>query len=285
VPAQATVPAQAIVPAQAGGPFTLPRRPRRRLARRLSERLAERRPRLWSVYQELKGKARTDLENYYSCDVARDLLLSIAAASVMANTSIDQDFQDWYQDDVRSSGTADFFDAWDTLGDGRIVVPVYVGIGILGKAYDETPCGHLFGEWGLRTGRGYLVGAPPMVFLQFCLGASRPGESDKYESRWKPFDDGNSVCGHGFISAVPFITAAKMTDRPLLKGAFYLGSTVGSWARIDRDAHYLSQVCLGWWMAYLACDVVAETDRQDQQLTLTPVITPEMSGVGALYEW
>jgi hypothetical protein len=248
---------------------------------RLAQPLAERHPRFRAYGQAV----RADHRNYYSWPFARHLLLGIAAGSVLANTSLDQDFQDWYQDDVKSSGTYKFARAWEAFGEGEIIVPAVVGLGLLGKMCEDTPEGSLVGQFGCRAGRSWLVGAPPMVFMQYTLGASRPGESPRYQSRWKPFDDGNSIAGHGFIAAVPFITAAQMTDRPLLKGGLYFCSTVGCWSRIDTDSHYLSQAWLGWWMAYLACCAVNKTNEDYQGLTFMPITTPEMVGAGAVYEW
>jgi hypothetical protein len=119
--------------------------------------------------------------------------------------------------------------------------------------------------------------------MQATLGASRPGETD-HESRWKPFDDTNAVSGHAFVGAVPFITAAKMTENPFVKGSLYFCSTLTAWSRVNDDRHYLSQACLGWWMAYLACDAVQATESSnDERLTLVPVNSPEMVGIGMVF--
>jgi hypothetical protein len=234
--------------------------------------------------QETRCKVWTDLENYYCWDVTADLLLGIAAASLLANTSLDQDFRDWYQDDVKSESTDDFADFCRTFGEGQIFIPAYAGLALVGGLCDHTPLGNAVGEFGARSTRAYLVGSPPMLFMQACLGGSRPGER-WYESRWRPFEDTNGVSGHAFVAAVPFITAAKMTDSRLLKTGLYVCSTFTAWSRVDHDRHYLSQACLGWWMAYLACRAVDNTERQFEHLTLTPITTPEMVGVGAIYEW
>lgn len=249
----------------------------------LADPMASRPPRLWLEYQEAKCRIWTDYENYYCWDVARDLLLATAAASVLANTSMDQEFQDWYQDDVKSQDTENLCDVWKCFGDGFYFIPAVVGLAVLGRMYDHTPCGSVVGEFACRTTRGYIVGGPPTIFMQYCLGGSRPGETSA-DSRWKPFDDNNAVSGHAFVGAVPFITAAKMTDRPCLKAGLYLCSTLTAWSRIDHDRHYLSQACLGWWMAYLACSAVDETEKDYEYLTFTPVTTPEMVGVGVIYE-
>jgi len=258
-------------------------RPRRRLGRRLADRLARRRPAIYSTFRELFGKIPGDCENYYAWDSTADLLLGLAGASVLANTSLDQDFQDWYQGDVWSEGTDDFAKVWRRCGDGRYIVPAFGFMAVIGRKYDHTPCGSVLGELGFRTERAYLVGTPSMLFLQYCLGAARPGES-RYESRWTPFEECHGVSGHAFIGAVPLITAAQMTENPWLKTGFYACSLLPTWCRLDQNSHYLSQCWLGWWMAYLACRAVSNTDRQFDQLAFAPVATPDLVGIGAVYE-
>ncbi len=224
----------------------------------------------------------TDHQNFYSWMTTRDLLLGIGAGSLLANTSMDVDFQDWYQDDVRSSGTDDFAVFSKTFGDGQYVIPAIVGMAVVGSMFDDAPCGSLVGEFGCRATRSYLVGAPPTLLLQFGLGASRPGETS-HGSLWTPFEDVNAVSGHAFGGAVPFITAARMTDNRCLKGGLYLCSTFTAWSRVNDDRHYLSQACLGWWIAYLACRAVDETEIEDKNLTVTPIASDDMVGIGAVY--
>jgi hypothetical protein len=254
-----------------------------RLRRRLAERLARRRPRLWSTLREFRCKGCADFQHYYGWQSTADLLLGIAGASVLANTSLDQDFQDWYRDEVQSEGTEDFAEAWRHSGDGRYIVPAFGLMVFVGRVCDHTRCGNVMYELGLRTERAYLVGTPSLLFFQFCLGGARPYES-KYESRWRPFEECHGVSGHAFIGAVPLITAAKMTDDPFLKAVLYACSILPAWARIEHGGHYLSQSWLGWWTAYLACRAVDNTEQQYEHLTLTPVATPEMVGIGVVYE-
>ena len=235
--------------------------------------------RLQSRFHVLSYNIRTDHEHYYSWITMRDLLLGVAAGAALANTSLDEDFQDWYQDDLRSSGTDDFTSFWKPFGEGQIFIPAFAGLAVVGGMFEEPPLIGLTGEFGDRVTRSYLVGSPPVVFMQYCLGASRPGEAG-VGSAWKPFDDGDAVSGHAFIGAVPFITAAKMTENPWAKSALYICSGFTAWSRVNDDAHYLSQACLGWWMAYLACRAVEETEQEDRYFTFTPMLAPEMAGIG-----
>ena len=235
-----------------------------------------------SFCRENACKLWTDHGNFYSWVTIRDLLLGMGAGGILANTSLDGDFQDWYQDDVRSLGTDDFAAFSKTFGDGQFVIPAVAGLALMGALCDYTPCGDLVEDFGCRSTRAYLVGAPPTLLLQFGLGASRPGETS-HGSQWRPLDDVNSVSGHAFVGAVPFITAAKMTENRCLKGGLYLCSTFTAWSRVNDDRHYLSQACLGWWIAYLACRAVDDTEFEDEHLTLSPIVSPDMVGIGAVY--
>ena len=235
-----------------------------------------------SLCRENARRLRTDQGNFYSWVTMRDLLLGIGAGSILANTSLDDGFQDWYQDDVRSSGTDDFAVFSKTFGEGQFIIPAVAGLAVMGAMCDHTHCGDLTKDFGCRSTRAYLVGAPPMLLLQFTLGGSRPGEAS-YGSRWQPFEDVNSVSGHAFVGAVPFISAAKMTENRFLKGGLYLCSTFTAWSRVNDDNHYLSQACLGWWIAYLACRAVDDTEVNDEHFTLSPIVSADMVGVGAVF--
>lgn len=227
--------------------------------------------------------AWSDHLEYYSWPCMRDLLLGVAAGSVFANTSWDEDIRVWYQNDVRSHGTDKWSEFWKTFGEGEIFIPAFAGLAVAGSLLDRSPICFAAGDYGSRVTRGYLVGAPPMLFMQAFLGASRPGET-RFESQWKPFDDTNAVSGHAFMGAVPFITAAKMVDPWWAKGGFYALSTFTAWSRVNDDQHYFSQACLGWWMAYLACSAVDRTENGcDRCYSLVPLTTPEICGVGLVY--
>jgi len=237
--------------------------------------------RLHSMWQQAKGRICSDHANYYSYRTMRDLALGIAAASPVANTSWDADFQSWYQRDVRSSGTDDFAVFWKTFGEGDLFIPAFAGLALLGTCFEDRPVLGTAGNFSARVTRGYLVGTPPMLLMQATLGASRPIEMNG-GSHWKPFDDNNGVSGHAFMGSVPLITAAKMVENPWAKSALYVFSTFPAWSRINDDHHYLSQVSLGWWMGYLACRAVEGTELANDRVVFTPLVTPEMAGVGMI---
>jgi len=240
--------------------------------------------RLEAMWQQAKHDIYSDHANYYSWNTMRDLALGIAVASPVANTSLDQHFRDWYQHDVRSTGTDNFASFWKTFGEGQIFIPSFAGLALVGQYFGDGPLLGTAGDYGGRVTRAYLVGGPPMLVMQYFLGGGRPDDSGE-ASYWRPFCDSHGVSGHAFISSVPFITAANMVENPLAKGTFYILSTFTAWSRINDDAHYLSQACLGWWMGYLACRAVDDTARESRQFTITPIATPDMIGAAMVYQY
>ena len=223
-----------------------------------------------------------DYRNYYTSSTLLDLSLAVALAAPVANTSLDGDFGNWYQQSMRSSGTDDFAGFWKTFGEGQLFMPAFAGLWLAGEILENSPVMGTLGSFGGRATRAYVVGAPPMLFMQFFLGGGRPGEHS-VDAQWRPFSDSNAVSGHAFMGAVPFITAAKKTDDPWAKGTLYACSTLTAWSRVNDDDHYITQACLGWWMAYLACRAVDDTDRSQRNFEVMPLVTPEMSGVGVTY--
>ncbi len=224
----------------------------------------------------------SDYGRYYTWNTMGDLALALAGAAVFANSSLDADFQNWYQRDIRSDGTDNLAVFWKTFGEGQIFIPAFIGLAVAGTMWeDEWPVLGVTGEYSERVTRGYLVGGPAMLVMQFTLGGSRPGETSA-GSRWKPFDDTNAVSGHAFMGAVPFITAAQMVENPWARRTLYACSTFTAWSRVNDNDHYLSQACLGWYMAYLACRVVNDTEDAKRCYSFAPVAAPNMLGLAVV---
>ena len=225
----------------------------------------------------------SDYRNYYSWTTARELAMGVGVAGIMANTRLDQDFRNWDQQHARNSSTNHFADAVRDFGGGWYTVPAFAAMDLLGETFDDHPCMAVMGDFGDRTLRAYAVGAPPMLLMQELLGSSRPADSGTL-SHWEPFHASNGVSGHAFMGSVPFITAANMTDNIWAKCGLYVCSTFTGWSRLNDDKHYLSQVCLGWWMGYLACQAVDGTQRANRHFFVEPLVSPDMTGIGITYQ-
>jgi hypothetical protein len=228
-----------------------------------------------------------DFQHMYTGRHLCCLAAVVVAAAPLANTDADQSMRDWYQREVvgnqpyyfRKSGVNEFF---NRAGEWQLTVPIYLGAWALGSVFEDRPACSVVGQWGERTLRALLVGAPANGVLQYGLGGGRPGEG----SHWRPFQDSNTVAGHGFVGAVPFLTAASMTRCRPLRWALFAASFGTTWTRIDRDAHYFSQAMIGWTIAYLATQSVNMTELEMRRLQITPVEMPQGGGgIGILIRY
>lgn len=221
---------------------------------------------------------KMDHKNFYSSGRLLRIGVGLGIGGIMANTKIDKRIQDKYQDDVRSSSTNDFATVVKTFGEGKYLIPLSLFTAALPEILPESSATSSIGKWGRLTSRSYLVGGPPMLLLQRATGASRPDESDD-DSHWKPFDDSNGVSGHAFMGAVPFLSAARMSSNRLLRYGLYVASTLTAWSRINDNDHYTSQAMLGWYLAWEAVGAVSESNKNDQELKVSPLILNEGVGI------
>lgn len=227
------------------------------------------------------GRILEDHRNYYDFESFRLLAGGFLVGAAFANTSIDEEIRHHFQSSIRGGPLDTFLHANKGLGEGRYTLPVFATAWVVGNVFDDYPTFDVAGRWGERNLRSFLVGAPPLVLAQVATGGSRPGETD-HSSHWRPFHDNNGVSGHSFMAALPFINAAKMTERRWLKSAFYLGSLAGPLSRINDDAHYTSQAGLGWCMAFVAATAVDRTQR-GSRMQIRPHATN--GSYGALLEF
>lgn len=243
-------------------------------------------PRLRSYLREAIPDVISDHRNFYTCNTLRDLSISVMLMAPVANTQMDENFIRWQNNDFRTEGVDKVASFFKVFGDGRIFVPAFATLAVLGHCYRDAPLLGCSGDYCDRVTRAFLLGAPPMLFMQVALGAGRPLEAGK-GSQWTPFQNTNAVSGHGFMGAIPFITAAQMTDRPLLKGMLYFCSTLPTWSRVNDNDHYLSQAILGWYMAYLTCRAVNETEmeKRNRRYHVIPIMTPNMTGIAIGMEY
>lgn len=224
---------------------------------------------------------------FYSKDSVLKLGLVLGASSLIANTSADEQLQKHFQSSVRGATSDNWFEflhASKELGNGVYTLPIMGAAWIAKEVIDGPPAFETFGTWGERSLRGFIVGAPPLVVLQRLTGGSRPYETAD-GSEWHPFRDNNGVSGHAFMSSLPFITAAKMTENPWGKTLWYVGSTIGPLSRVNDNAHYPSQIGAGWAMAFIAATAVHPSDNGKRGWQLLPESPSGGSGFAFRYQW
>lgn len=196
-----------------------------------------------------------DVRHFYAPHNLLWLSGGVMAGAVMANTGFDEHLvRDSYLENVVLAPSDELYEGLHEpkfLGDGYYTIPVFAVAAFAEPIVDDLPLGSETAQWGQRSLRTILVGGPPLLGLQYLTGGGRPSESNE-SSEWRPFQDNNGVSGHSFMGAIPFMSAAKMTDNVWLKGGLYVASALPATSRINDDAHFFSQAFMGWWLAYLA---------------------------------
>ena len=230
-------------------------------------------------------KVVEDYRNFYSCDSLVCLTAAFGAGALMANTGFDTTMQTAWQQSVTPTDLGTFFSDCKPLGEGRYALPVFGVAAITGIILEGNPSGDIIGEWGSRSLRMFVVGAPPLYVLQLATGASRP--VDGYGSQWHMFNDNNGVSGHAFIGAIPFLAAAEMVENPWAKGGLYVCSTFTGLSRINDNAHYPSQVFLGWYLAFASSVAVSRTEMHFDSMVVRVVPLPiaDLGGLAVEGRW
>ncbi len=220
-----------------------------------------------------------DHRNFYGRASLTYLALAFGGGAAMANTNFDQEFEEEYQRDFRSRETDRAASFIKPFGNGLYTIPVLAGAAAWNLVPGDIPGKETVGEWGGRGMRTLAVGAPFMLVMQQATGGSRPNETSREpSSHWNFFQDNNGVSGHAFVGAVPFLTAARMTENPLLKTGLYAASALPGISRLNDDAHYFSQVCLGWFIAFAASAAIDTTQTGNEHFSLVPI--PIGNGIG-----
>lgn len=240
-------------------------------------------PEKQAVWERLVG----DQLNFYSKESVLGLGFFFGTGALIANTSADVQLQNHFQSSVRGASSDEWFEFLHSnkeLGNGVYTLPVFGAAWMAKEVINGPPMFETVGLWGERSMRGFLVGAPPLVLMQAVTGGSRPHESTG-GSQWNSFSDNNGVSGHAFMSSLPFITAAKLSENPWQKTFWYTASAIGPLSRVNDNAHYPSQVGLGWAMAYIAATAVHQTDTGKRGWTLAPQSSVTSSGFALQYLW
>jgi hypothetical protein len=87
---------------------------------------------------ELLQTVISDHKNFYSLKNAAMFAAALGVGAISANTSIDGDIRDWYQDFVRSGTTDDVSKVVKNFGEWTYTVPAFFGVAVLGELTKST---------------------------------------------------------------------------------------------------------------------------------------------------
>lgn len=203
------------------------------------------------IYKAWAEDLKMDYSGFYSQKTLIEAGAGVLGAGLLANTSADREFQEYYGDNLRSGSMDDLSKLARLPGEPLITLPLLAGA----YAFLDGP----EKVWAARSLRALFTAGPAALALQYATGGGRPEETD---SKWRPFANNNGLSGHAFIGAVPFLTAAQMQESPYLKCLLYGLSALPGLSRINDEKHYLSQAALGWYLAYLGTRTVERNNEK-----------------------
>lgn len=199
-----------------------------------------------------------DAGHFYSKKNALFLGKVLIPCAIMANTKIDKDISTFYQENIRSY-SSDRASKVMKIAGSNMPITIALMTGLTASYFlQETTAGKNIYNYTINTFRGIVTGLPSLIAGQNLLGGDRPCQNTN--SYWGPFSNDHGVSGHAFMGAIPFITAANMTSNPYLKGIFFVASTGTALSRINDNAHFASQIILGWGLAFASCNAVEHTN-------------------------
>lgn len=232
---------------------------------------AEREPAL----QRLVRHSLNDHRRHYDLESLLNLLPPLAAAGTLANTNADRWIHDTWREDARSRFSDETADVFQEVGDAaqnRWSMPLYTLTMIAADYSGYADEDSAVATWAERSLRANVLGGPQAWAFTYLLGSHRP---DAGVSDWDPWNDNDGVSGHSFYAAVPFLTAARMTESAGWRFSLYALSMLPAYARINDGNHYTSQAVMGWSIAWLATGTIAEEPADSGDVAVLPLLTPD----------
>ena len=218
-----------------------------------------------------------DYGNFYSCRGLFWIGTSLGVGAVLANTSLDQDFQDWYQNDVRSSGTDDVAGVAYHFGSGQYVIPAMAAAWLVGEWCCDNP---------VRRGRGPMGRAEPAGRAR--RRAARARSCNTRSARRGRAKAAARTGGRSTTTTPSAATPSSARSRSLLprrcrtrsvfKVTMITFSVLPAWSRVNDDRHYLSQVLLGYSFACLSVWAVDATEQGKRPIMIVPMAVGNGAG-------
>lgn len=172
------------------------------------------------------------------------LVGATAGGAAISYSGVDEVVDQWHREHARGATSDSIAAVAKGFGETEMAF-VALAWGLADWALPGT----VIGRWGRQCFTATACGLPVLWSWQRILGGSRPSDEKPWGPRYRPFADENSVSGHTFLSAIPFLVAAREAGHPVATWGFRALSPVTGWSRINDERHYLSQVLLGYGLA------------------------------------
>jgi hypothetical protein len=172
------------------------------------------------------------------------LVGATAGGAVISYSGLDEAVHELHLNRVKGDASDRVAHAAKEFGENEIALA-----GLSYALADWALPGTAIGRWGRECFTATATGLPVLWTWQRVLGGSRPSDAKEWGPRYRPFTDENSVSGHTFLAAIPFLVGARHAGIPVAAWSLRALSPMTGWSRLNDERHYLSQVLLGYGLA------------------------------------
>ena len=185
---------------------------------------------------------------------------AVAGAAVLAYSDADEAVEEWHGEEVLSPRTDRLANFLHEFGE-RYWFGAWLAFALVDHFVGSSP----LSRWGRQSFSAMVVGLPTLWTVQRALGGARP-KDNTHGPRFVPFADDNAASGHAFIGSIPWLVLAKRCGAPAPRTVAYFLSPWVGWSRINDHKHYLSQVLLGYGIAWEAVSTVETIGLDETRL-------------------
>jgi membrane-associated phospholipid phosphatase len=178
-------------------------------------------------------------------------------AGALTYSRADETVDHWHESTVRSPAS-DRLAALVKPWGARLFFAIWAFL----AAWDTTLQRNRLTRWGRRNFEAMLVGLPLLWTTQRALGSARPN-AGTHGPYWRPLADDKAASGHTFMAAIPWLTLARTVEPSWARVGARVASVLTGWSRLNDRMHYLSQVILGYSIAWTA--VAAVRPEEDEE--------------------
>jgi len=192
----------------------------------------------------------------------------------------DEDLQESMQNH-RSRATDEVSKIAKPFGDGKVAVPIFLGLSLVGGVLDRSS----LKDFGATALDSLAVAGIFTEALKVAFGRARPIKG-KGSGSYDPFSSRDSFpSGH---TSVAFAMATDFSDQykghqavPIL--SYSLAGLVG-FSRINDNEHFASDVLAGAALGIATAKLVLRR-HQNRRLSLVPQISEDHQGLAIHYRW
>lgn len=214
-----------------------------------------------------------------------DWLKASAVVVIAAGLYVfDQNIHDWTQK-RRGETTDNISSLVRPFGEGQYTVPGLGLVYLYGYAANDSKAE----KTALLGVESFLISGAFTEVLKYSTHRYRPEDSDRYD-RWDgpSFSNSNLSFASGEATAafsVATVIASEYEDKAWVPPLAYGIATLTALARINDNAHWASDVCVGSAIGYFTAKTIVSLHKKNSRFQVVPLTDGQNNGLAISYRF